>query len=65
MSKFWTFNFNNVDSIMIQCISFSGEPWFRAKDVATVLEYTNTNKAIIDHVDTADKYKLEELMGNE
>ncbi|MFM7990028.1 MAG: Bro-N domain-containing protein, partial [Candidatus Fonsibacter sp.] len=65
MSKSWKFKFNNVDSNMIQCISFSGVPWFRAKDVATVLEYTNTNKAIIDHVDTADKKKLEELMGND
>ena len=63
MSKFWKFKFNNVDSNMIQRISFGGEPWFRAKDVATILEYTNTKKALIDHVDTADKKEVGRIKG--
>ncbi|MFM7982998.1 MAG: BRO family protein, partial [Candidatus Fonsibacter sp.] len=46
MSNFWKFKFNNVEDNMVQCISFGGELWFRAKDVATVLEYTNTEKAV-------------------
>ena len=32
-----------------------GEPWFVGKDVATILGYANTKKAIIDHVDKEDK----------
>ena len=29
--------------------------WFRAKIVANILKYTNTRKAIRDHVDLEDK----------
>lgn len=32
-----------------------GTPWFIGKDVATALGYTNSRKAIADHVDTDDK----------
>ena len=35
--------------------------WFRAVDVATVLNYQNTRKAIIDHVDDDDKTTYEEV----
>lgn len=33
----------------------NGEPWFVGKDVAEILEYTNTTKAILTHVDDEDK----------
>lgn len=33
----------------------NNEPWFVGKDVAEILEYTNTPKAIRDHVDNEDK----------
>ena len=48
-----TFNneeFGNVRTYMIE-----GEPWFIGKDIATILGYTNTAKAIRDHVDNDDK----------
>jgi prophage antirepressor-like protein len=32
-----------------------GNPWFVAKDVAEILDYTNTTKAIRDHIDNDDK----------
>lgn len=32
-----------------------GEVWFVGKDVAEALGYSNTNKAILDHVDEEDK----------
>ncbi len=32
-----------------------GEPWFVGKDVATALGYSNTQKAVRDHVDEEDK----------
>jgi len=50
-------------SFKVQCVCVSGEPWFRGRDVATVLGYTNSRKAIIDHVDEDDKKNLEELQG--
>ena len=34
-------------------------PWFVAKDIAEILCYRNTRKAISDHVDDEDKCKLE------
>ena len=40
-----------------------GNPWFKAKEVAAVLGYTNTMKAIIDHVDAEDKQRMDALMG--
>jgi len=33
----------------------NGTPWFVARDVATILGYHNTKKAIIDHVDDDEK----------
>ena len=50
-------------SFKIECIRTDGNPWFQGLDVASVLGYTNSRKAIIDHVDDDDKHKLEELMG--
>ncbi|MFM7977972.1 MAG: Bro-N domain-containing protein, partial [Candidatus Fonsibacter sp.] len=40
-----------------------GNPWFKAKEVASVLGYTNTTKAIIDHVDAEDKQRMDALTG--
>ena len=37
-------------------------PWFKGKDVATSLEYTNPSKALRDHVDDEDKKTFRELL---
>ena len=55
------FNFNNK---AIACIVVHGDPWFKGKDIATILAYTNTNKAIIDNVYDDDKRKLVDLVGD-
>lgn len=47
-----TFNHEKFGSIRT-CI-IDGEPWFIAKDIAGALGYTNTKKAILDHVDEED-----------
>ena len=49
------FKFNVTSA---KCYMVNGEPWFRGKDVASKLEYSNTKKAISDHVDIEDKKKL-------
>ena len=40
-------------------------PWFKGKDVATSLEYTNPAKALRDHVDEEDKKSFHELIQGE
>ena len=61
MSEIVEFSFNNK---AIACIVVNGDPWFKAKDVATILAYANTTKEIIDNVDDDDKRKLVDLMGD-
>lgn len=39
----------------IRTVIISGEPWFIGKDVAEILGYSNTAKAIAVHVDEEDK----------
>lgn len=36
-------------------MEINGEPWFVGKDVAEILGYANTRKALLDHVDDEDK----------
>jgi prophage antirepressor-like protein len=47
--------FNNSNFGTIRSIIIENEPWFVGKDVAECLGYTNTRKALIDHVDIEDK----------
>lgn len=47
--------FNNPEFGEIRTVEVNNEPWFVGKDVANILEYTNTAKAIRDHVDEEDK----------
>ena len=46
------FDFENNQ---IRALKINNEPWFVGKDVATILGYSNTRKALIDHVDDEDK----------
>ena len=48
-------------SFKVECICVKGEPWFKGKDVAMILGYANTAKAILNNVDDDDKKKLEEV----
>lgn len=45
----------NYESSEIRTVEVNGEPWFVGKDVADILGYTNTPKAIRDHIDDEDK----------
>jgi len=38
-----------------------GEVYFKGHDVATILGYAKPENAIIQHVDTEDKHKLNEI----
>ena len=54
-----TFNFRNNPVRTLTDNQY--EPWFVAKDVCDVLNYTNASKAISDHVDSEDKLNNESL----
>jgi prophage antirepressor-like protein len=43
-----------TNGIELRILGSHDDPWFVAKDIATMLEYTNTNKAITDHIDKED-----------
>ncbi len=47
--------FTNEDFGEIRTTVVNGEPWFVGKDAAQLLGYSNTRKAIADHVDDDDK----------
>ncbi len=41
----------------IRTVIWDEEPWLVGKDVAVILGYSNTKKALSDHVDDEDKYQ--------
>lgn len=47
--------FKNDEFGEIRTVMINDEPWFVGKDVADVLGYSNSRKAIADHVDEEDK----------
>lgn len=60
--------FNNEEFGEIRTIIIKNEPWFVGKDVADVLGYSNSRKAIADHVDSEDKtdgVTIRDSMGRE
>lgn len=47
--------FDSPEFGQVRTMMIDGEPWFVGKDVADILEYQNSPKAIRDHVDEEDK----------
>lgn len=47
--------FNNSEFGNIRTVTIDGNPWFVGKDIAEALGYSNSRKALIDHVDDEDK----------
>lgn len=47
--------FKNEEFGEVRSLTLNDEPWFVGKDVADILGYTNSRKAISDHVDDEDK----------
>lgn len=50
--------FENVEFGAIRTVEIKNEPWFVGKDVAEVLGYSDTSRAVFDHVDKEDKTSL-------
>ena len=47
--------YKNAEFGSVRTTTIGGQPYFVGKDVAGILGYTNTRKALIDHVDEEDK----------
>ena len=64
MKELQNFNFSGQD---VRIIAINGKPWFVGKDVADILGYSNSRKALSDHVDDEDKgvTKSDTLGGNQ
>ena len=56
--------FQNPEFGSIRTLNINGEPWFVGKDVADMLGYSNSRKALIDHVDEEDKNTVTFRDGN-
>lgn len=56
--------FNNPEFGNIRMIVMDGAPWFVGKDVADALQYSNSRKALLDHVDNLDKNTVTNRDGN-
>ena len=52
MNQLQKFNFSGQD---VRIITINDEHWFVGKDVADILGYSNSRKALSDHVDDEDK----------
>ena len=50
--------FKNQEFGSVRTLVINSEPWFVGKDVADVLGYSNSRKALNDHVDAEDKEVL-------
>ena len=60
--------FNSEEFGEIRTVTVNGEPWFVGKDVAEILGYSNTRKAISDHVyedDRTDGVTIRDSIGRE
>ena len=47
--------YKNAEFGSVRTTTIGGQPYFVGKDVASILGYANTRKALIDHVDEEDK----------
>lgn len=53
--------FKNTEFGEVRTLTIDGEPYFVGKDVAEILGYANSSKALADHVDDEDKLNNESL----
>ena len=60
MNELQNFNFKGAE---VRTMLINDEPYFVGKDVASILGYSNTSKAILKHVDDEDKRILKSQNG--
>lgn len=63
MNSIVKFTCNFIKDTEISCVIVKGEPWFKAKEIAIVLGYVGTKKAVRTHVDEDDKIYYKDIDG--
>ena len=53
-----------TNGIELRVLGTSEEPWFIAKDIALMLDYKDTKKAVDDHIDKEDILPYNKLVEN-
>ena len=56
--------FEYLDDGILRVYGTPEEPWFSAKDIASILGYVNTRDAIIKHVDEEDRCLFENMISD-
>ena len=59
MAEILKFNLNNN---AVACVLADGNPWLKAREVATILGYANTKQAITKNVDEDDKQTYAKIL---
>ncbi len=53
---------DQLNGANISCMNVNNEPWFKAKDIATILGYVDTKRAMQMNVDDEDKLQHTKLV---
>ena len=61
MTQSQVMKFHNK-AFSLEYVMINGDPWFKGREAAGMIQYQNTQKAIRDHVDDDDKMKFEDLL---
>ena len=62
MSSIVKYACNELSGVEIECIIVDGQPWFKAKQVAQALGYSDTKQTIQTNVDDEDKKQYKHLV---
>ena len=62
MSSIVKYACDELSGAEIECINVDGQPWFKAKQIAQALGYSDTKQTIRTNVDDEDKKQYKHLV---
>ena len=61
MDSIVKYSCEDIAGVEISCVIAKGEPWFKAKEIAEALGYSDTKQAVKMNVDEEDKTQYKNL----
>jgi prophage antirepressor-like protein len=61
MNSITKFRCEDVAGAEVSCVVAQSEPWFKAREIAQALGYSNAKQAVLLNVDEKDKKPLKQL----
>ena len=61
MDSIVKYSCEDIAGVEISCVIAKGEPWFKAKEIAEALGYSNSKQAVLLNVDEEDKTQYKNL----